>query len=126
MEIESDHDVLPGQFVSLLAKLENGNFKKAYPGKIIEVYFLEEFPNYTDEQKKEVNKHMAKKESDASYDFRKMSDEEREQTKAAFEAISKVTGLQFVYPGKSTEGGIRIGSAKTIFENGEKESGGQF
>jgi len=35
MERESDQDVLSGQFVSLLAKFENGSFKKAYSGKII-------------------------------------------------------------------------------------------
>lgn len=88
------------------------------------MYFLEEFPAYTDEEKKEVDKYIAKKESDGSYDFKVMSDAEREQTRAAFEAISKVTGLQFVYPGKPTEGGIRIGTAKTTFENSKKESGG--
>lgn len=31
MERESDQDVLPGQFVSLLAKFGNGKFKKVYP-----------------------------------------------------------------------------------------------
>ena len=123
MDKNTPQEILPGQFESLLKKWGDGSYVKAYPGKTIAVYFLKEIPVFTSDQKSVADKCMAKK-SDGGYEFRAMDPFQKSQTRAAFNAISKATGLQFEFVENPTEGAIRIGTARTTFENSTKESGG--
>jgi len=125
MDNNAAQDILSGQFVSLLKRWDDGGFVKPYQENTIEVYFLQEMPAPTAEQKTEVDKYIAKK-ADGSYEFAAMSLGQQAQTRAAFAAISKVTGLQFVFVNHPAEGAIRIGTAKTIFGNGSESGGVNF